>query len=336
MNRMNNEFVSFIVPAFNAQDSILQTLSSIGQQNHPAQKDVIIIDDGSTDQTHTLVIDWINNNGHDYHDCSFRLIRQPNGGEAVAINRGLQESRAPYIAWVESDVILNQDWLGELLTELKKDNVAGAGGLLMPNEDEPAIAKIFGYEIAYKIMSNKENVKHITSANALYRREVFDQLGHCREELGESSFDSEYNQRIRDAGYALRFNSNAKAWHRYKTRLWDCVKRSWWYGFRRPYVSTQVLYPFDRWISVWVLASGLTLPAIILMPWQVSIAWLLVLFILIFHVGYSLFLYVAFRDRCLLVSAPVYWVRNAVFFYAYLCGWGSRLLRVFKRPDKRS
>ena len=74
------------------------------------------------------------------------LICIERGGEAAAMNAGLERASHPIVAWVESDVKIDSEWLNQLLIELEKESVAGAGGLLLPAETDSAVAKMFGYE----------------------------------------------------------------------------------------------------------------------------------------------------------------------------------------------
>ena len=202
----------------------------------------------------------------------------------------------------------------------------GAGGLLLPAEDDSAIARIFGYEVAYKIITNEEYPRHITSANAMYKRAVFEALGPCTRQLGESSFDSEYNSRILQQGWKLKVNKQALAWHHFKSGFTDCLRRTFWYGFRRPYVKSQVLYPADRWLGILVLFSSLLVPALCLLPiFPLTMSWL-VLLLLVIHFLYSLSLFRYFKYRTLLIAFPLFLLRNSLFFYAYLSGWANYLL----------
>ncbi len=319
MDRINPD-ISFIVPLYNAENTVRETLHSIAGQNTARTMEIWIVDDGSTDRSREVAQDWIEAMKNRNARLSASLIAIEHGGEAAAMNAGLARASAPVIAWVESDVQLDRDWLERLMPELEKDRVAGAGGLLLPAETDPAIARIFGYEIAYKIRSNRADALHITSANALYRREVFDLLGPCRTDLGESSFDSEFNHRLREAGWRLRCNPEARARHHFKTRLSECLIRTWWYGFRRPFVQSQVLYPFDRIIALSVLLSGFVWPSLILL-WLNPLAFLVVVSgIAAVQILYSLFLYSHFTDSVLLASPPIFWLRNSVFLCAYCMG----------------
>lgn len=324
-------WVSFVVPVFNSEDTIIETLSSITRQNTIHRIEIIVVDDGSSDASLKKVQNW-----SDEQQTEINIIQQPHAGEAAAMNRGIEQARGDIVAWVESDVILDSEWLRHLINELEKENVAGAGGLLFPAPDDSAIAKMFGYEITHKILYNSDTPLHITSANALYWKSIFDELGPCREELGESSFDSEYNQRIRKAGYSLRFSPEAKAWHHYKSRLSDCLIRAWWYGLRRPFVESQALYRFDQVIGLLIVCSVGVPIGLLLSVFYSTFAVYLILVGCLAHFLYSMYFYVHFRDSVLLYSAPVYWTRNIAFFTAYCCGWVIRLSQqVIKKDGKR-
>ncbi|MBD3265778.1 glycosyltransferase [bacterium] len=313
--------ISFIVPVYNARETVIETLASIVNQNIQRRFQVVVVDDGSTDQSLQCVRDWLNRADYDTGRITIQLATQENGGEAAAMNTGISLAEYPLIAWVESDVTIHREWCNVLLDELENGRVAGAGGILYPAENEPAIARIFGYEITCKIRMNANPVRHITSANAMYKKAVLDEVGPCRVNLGESSFDSDINQRIRDAGYYLHCNPLANAWHRFKTGIVDCLIRAWWYGLRRPYVKSQVLYAMDRYIGILVLLSGLLYPALVGLFWTAYTSLALMGLILTAHLAYSLFLFILFRDPILLVSAPVYLLRNCVFILAYGIGW---------------
>lgn len=88
--------VSVVVPAFNAELTLAQTLRSVAAQDH-RNLEILIVDDGSTDMTAQVAEDF----------CSIepraRLLRKPNGGVASARNLGLAEARGEYVAPVDAD-----------------------------------------------------------------------------------------------------------------------------------------------------------------------------------------------------------------------------------------
>ena len=97
--------VSVIMPSYNTARYIGEALESVLEQDYP-HKELIVIDDGSTDGTRDLV--------RRYGD-RVRLITQQNQGSAVARNAGLKAARGEYIAFLDSDDI----WLpGKLSTQI--------------------------------------------------------------------------------------------------------------------------------------------------------------------------------------------------------------------------
>ena len=93
---MDKPLVSIIIPAFNAEGTIRQTLESVSAQTYRAIE-VVIIDDGSSDRTTAIVEEFTAN------DPRFQLIRQSNAGVGVARNTGISHARGKYIAPLDAD-----------------------------------------------------------------------------------------------------------------------------------------------------------------------------------------------------------------------------------------
>ena len=97
---MTDPLVSILVPAHNAARWIDETLrSAIGQTW--SRKEIIIVDDGSSDNTASVVRP---------HECSFvKLVAQENQGAARARNRALSLAQGDYIQWLDADDLLAPD-----------------------------------------------------------------------------------------------------------------------------------------------------------------------------------------------------------------------------------
>jgi len=88
--------VSVVVPAFNAAETIHETLHSISQQTYRALE-VIVVDDGSTDETAAIA------RQRSLSDPRFRLVSKPNGGVATARNEGIRASKGEFVAFIDAD-----------------------------------------------------------------------------------------------------------------------------------------------------------------------------------------------------------------------------------------
>jgi glycosyltransferase involved in cell wall biosynthesis len=91
-----NPLVSVVVPAFNAAETIRETLQSISQQTYRALE-VAVVDDGSTDRTAVIA------HAHCLADPRFRVISKDNGGVASARNEGIRASRGEFVAFIDAD-----------------------------------------------------------------------------------------------------------------------------------------------------------------------------------------------------------------------------------------
>ena len=93
--------VSILIPAYNAERWIRETLRSALAQTWP-NKEIIVVDDGSTDRTLKVVRDFEASGG-------VKVIAQKNRGAAAARNAGYAESRGEYIQWLDADDLLAPD-----------------------------------------------------------------------------------------------------------------------------------------------------------------------------------------------------------------------------------
>ncbi|MGB0498470.1 MAG: glycosyltransferase family 2 protein [Rubricella sp.] len=88
--------VSLVIPAFDAAATLGETLDSVAAQDR-VPDEVIVVDDGSVDGTADLAR---------AHSVVSRLIGQPNGGAARAINTGIAAARGAWIAILDADDLL--------------------------------------------------------------------------------------------------------------------------------------------------------------------------------------------------------------------------------------
>lgn len=91
--------ISIITPAFNAADSIADSIESVREQSFH-DWELIVVDDGSADDTATLAEEFAKK------DARIRVLRNPvNAGRIAARNRAVAEARGRFIAFLDSDDI---------------------------------------------------------------------------------------------------------------------------------------------------------------------------------------------------------------------------------------
>lgn len=102
--------ISIIIPAYNAEGWIAESLESAINQTCP-DLEVLVVDDGSTDNTAEIVAS--------FSDPRIRLIRQANQGQSAAINRGVTDSQGEYIRILDADDWLNPEHITAQLRVLE-------------------------------------------------------------------------------------------------------------------------------------------------------------------------------------------------------------------------
>lgn len=192
---LNKVLCSVVIPCYNAEKTIIDTLESVLQQDYLGF-DVIVIDDGSTDNTALKVWEFkerLNDAG-----IKLQLISQKNAGVSVARNRGVQESTSPYIAFLDADDRWVEDKLTHHLQHLEanpKIAISFARCRVVDKEGN-ATQQVSSLPMNRQELSSvfSENPTTTTS-NLVVRRSVFNQLGGFNEAMSFAE-DQEFIVRV--------------------------------------------------------------------------------------------------------------------------------------------
>lgn len=88
--------ISIIIPLYNKEKAIISTLSSIQEQNY-TDWECVIVDDGSTDDSAQIVLEFIKN------DSRFVYYLKANGGPSSARNYGVRQAKSDWIVFLDAD-----------------------------------------------------------------------------------------------------------------------------------------------------------------------------------------------------------------------------------------
>lgn len=135
---------TIVVPAWNEEQFLYECLKSIRQQTLPDFQ-VIIVNDGSTDQTKTLIDNWCG------HDPRFRAIHKPaNTGIGDTLNTGFAQATGRYVTWISADSWVEPFFLATLVDALDStpdavmaysDWLLDDGGVRTPHRTGPYYKK---------------------------------------------------------------------------------------------------------------------------------------------------------------------------------------------------
>jgi glycosyltransferase involved in cell wall biosynthesis len=212
---------SVIIPAYNASNTIEETLRVLEAQTEKAF-DVIVVDDGSTDGTREIVARY-----------PVKMLIQDHRGPAAARNLGARNAKGDILVFTDSDCTPTETWLAEMLKPFKEPHIIGVQGRYMTKQCE-LTAKFVQYEIEerYNRMSKLEHIDFIGSYSAAYRRDAFLQAGGFDESFPTASGeDPDLSFRLSKKGFKMVFNNKAVVYHRHPSILSDYLRKK----FNRAY-----------------------------------------------------------------------------------------------------
>lgn len=103
---------SVVIPLFNKAGQIISTLESVAKQTEK-EFEVIIVDDGSTDKGHEVVLDWISKLPS-FEAKKYQLLKKNNGGVSSARNYGINRASYDFVAFLDADDLWQENHLHNL------------------------------------------------------------------------------------------------------------------------------------------------------------------------------------------------------------------------------
>lgn len=111
-----NEKISIIVPIYNKEQYIRNFINSVKQQTY-SNYELILVNDGSTDNSIQVATDELKNTNIDY-----KIINKENGGQSSARNEGIKIAKGEWIVMPDSDDALQNDYLETMIKAVNKTN----------------------------------------------------------------------------------------------------------------------------------------------------------------------------------------------------------------------
>lgn len=167
----NNLFVSVIVPCYNANLTIIETLASVHAQTYE-YVECLIVDDGSTDDTVHNVEKYIDDKNN------FRLIKINNSGVSNARNTGIRESKGRYILPLDSDDLIDNTFIEKFFNYFNENQdlkLVYSEGLLFGDENGLWNLPVYNFKkmLHYNMVGN----------SSMFLKEDFERVGGYRENM---------------------------------------------------------------------------------------------------------------------------------------------------------
>jgi cellulose synthase/poly-beta-1,6-N-acetylglucosamine synthase-like glycosyltransferase len=238
--------VSIIVPTYNRAHFIERSFLSLVQQNYPTSRyEIIVIDDGSSDNT----TDILNRFSREYDN--FRFIGQSNKGPATARNSGLHEATGEFILFIDDDCIADRNWIRELTVAYRDPAIGGVAGhiryIAPANNVANQCAKLLAGNGQLTDASGK--VSLFVTANASFRRSVLLDCGGFDVSFPfAAQEDFDLSVRVMKKGWKLAYSESALVDHYHHHTVLGDVKR--W--FRVGESEVLICRKHNIQLSIWI------------------------------------------------------------------------------------
>lgn len=199
-------FVSILVPAFNEEDTIIAVLENILKMDYPKNKfEIIVINDGSTDQTKEKVKKFIKRN----KIFKIKLINQENQGKAQSLNNALKTARGEFFACLDADSFVEHKTLKKMLKMYEEEGkgLAIATPAMKVKAPKTFLQKVQWLEYLVslfiaRLMSHLDCIFVAPGPFSLYRTRIIKKLGGF--DRGNITEDQEIAYRAQKHHYKIK------------------------------------------------------------------------------------------------------------------------------------
>jgi len=195
--------VSVVVCTYNGSGTLEQCLKSLQVLHYP-DYEVIVVDDGSTDDTCEILTRF----------PDVRAIHQANMGLSVARNVGLREATGVIVAFTDSDCFADPEWLTHLVHQLLRSGAGAVGGPnLTPADGWKAACVAASPGQPTHVLESDQVAEHIPGCNMAFRREVVLAINGFDPVYRKAGDDVDICWRLQQAGEWITFAPGAFVWH---------------------------------------------------------------------------------------------------------------------------
>ena len=220
-NAEANVSVSIIIPAYQASNTITACLSALQEQDFQLPYEVIIVDDGSADNTIELA----------QKSCAHIIQHGEKRGAAAARNSGVNMAKGDIICFTDADCMPKKDWLEQMILPFDDPEIVGAKGVYRTNQKELVARFVqIEYEDKYDLLRAQERINFIDTYSAAYRKEILQSNGGFDEQVFFVE-DQELSFRLASRGYQMIFQPSAVVYHHHSDSIPSYLRKKFMIGY---------------------------------------------------------------------------------------------------------
>ena len=221
-------FVSIIVPVYNEEKVVTESIKSLLDLNY-SNYEIIIINDGSTDNTKKVTEALVGYQKGRLSDIKISLINKPNGGKAQALNAGIKYSKAEIVLCMDGDSQLAPDSIKVAVRHFSNPEIgAVAGNVKVINRgklltDLQALEYIEGLNMARSAQSFVNLVNIIPGPIGLFRKKAIEEAGFYSSDTFAE--DADLTLKILANGWKIYYEPNSISYTEAPEKLQELLKQ---------------------------------------------------------------------------------------------------------------
>ncbi len=216
--------VSILVPCYNEEKVLKASLESLINLTYP-KYEILVIDDGSSDETFLIAKNMEFNDGH----RSLKAYTKPNSGKAHALNYGIEKARGELFLAVDADSKLSPDALELMVPYFEDPKIAAvAGSVYVTNTDNlwtrlQALEYVQGLNLVRNGQAYFKLVNIIPGPIGMFRKAAVKAIGKYTDDTYAE--DCDLTLRLIEAGYRIDYEIDAISYTEAPESLLDLLKQ---------------------------------------------------------------------------------------------------------------
>jgi glycosyltransferase involved in cell wall biosynthesis len=229
--------ISVVVAAHNASRTLDECLRSLMKLHYP-DYEVIVINDGSTDDTGAIIAKF-----------PVRGITVKNLGVSGARNEGLRAATGEIIAYIDSDAAADPDWLSYLALTYLTQAVVGTGGPNLVPPEDGWIAKCVYRSPGgpCQVMLDDRTAEHIPGCNMSFYKWALEEIGGFDVVYRAAGDDVDICWRLLERGHRIGYSPSAVVWHHRRPSVRAYWRQQVGYGVSEALLERKHPNKFNPW-----------------------------------------------------------------------------------------
>jgi len=217
--------ITFGIPAYNEARTILKTVKSLLNADYPLKKkEILVVDDGSTDGTADIVRQYVN----EHPGIPVKVITKKNGGKASALIIALDRAKGEYFAVVDADSRISKGSIKKSLLNFSDENIGAVISRVRVDNPRNFLQRLQRFEyimssMTRKIMCNFGTLSITPGVLSLYKTKILHEIGGFTKDENNLTEDLEIAMRLKYNGYDIRMEHESITYthvpHTF-TKLW--------------------------------------------------------------------------------------------------------------------